>query len=183
MASINMDSILAKAQACMNTSEKKAQINDIVNKVMLGKIKLKTAGSTPSPHSPEEAASKFIEVLRHEINSSGLSAEAADAISNLDYGAAHQVGENTYIISVYFVDDLSRPSLDESRYGSINDLAALFNTGVDHKMKPVHGEWHGHETWSRTVIPGTHFMEQAIQDFMGNYATEYNVTNITINGV
>lgn len=180
MASINMDSILAKARVCMDTSEKKAQVNNIVNKVILGQIKLETSKNT---HTPEDAASKFIEVLRGEINSSGLSVEAIDAISNLDYGAVHRVGENAYVISVYFVGDLSRPSLDESRYGSINDLATLFNNGVDHKMKAVHGKWHGRETWSKTVIPGTHFMEQAVQDFMSNYATDYNVTDIKINGL
>lgn len=165
----------------MNTNEKRSQIRGIVDKVMLGRIKLK---SSKSIHSPEDAASKFIEVLRNEISSSGLSAEAASAISNLDYGSAYKTGDNTYQIYVYFTGDLSRPSLDSNRYPSgIDDIAEMFNYGAPkdgHKMHPVYGEWHGKETWSKTVIPGAHFMEQAVRDFIGNYATEYNVVDITI---
>lgn len=112
-----------------------------------------------------------------------MSEGAIDAVSNIEHGSAHSVGHNTYIIGVYFVGDMTRPSLDEAKYGGINDIVALFNNGVDHTMRPVHGLWHGKETWSRTVIPGTHFIEQAVTDFMGNYASEYNVTNISVEGI
>ena len=47
-------------------------------------------------------------------------------------------------------------------------------------MRPVHGMWHGHETWSRTVIPGAHFVDNAVSSFMGNYASEYNVIDISV---
>ena len=42
------------------------------------------------------------------------------------------------------------------------------------------GIWHGQETWSRTVIPGAHFVDDAVSSFMGNYASEYNVIDISI---
>lgn len=179
MAGINMASILAKAQACMYSDKKQKEVRDVVNRAMLGQIRLQTSGG--SAHTPEEAAAKFIEVLHTEMNSAGLSPGAIDAIYELDHTAPMRIGDrNEYLIRVFFADDLSRPSLQESKYGSINDLAELFNDGVDHKMRPVHGEWHGEETWSRTVIPGTHFMEQAITDFLGNYGYEYNVTDIKL---
>ena len=108
---------------------------------------------------------------------------AIEAISDISHGSAHMIGDNIYLIDVFFVGDMSRPSLDESKYGSINDIVALFNNGVDHTMRPVHGLWHGKETWSRTVTPGTHFIEQAVSDFMGNYASEYNVINISVEGI
>lgn len=180
MASVNMESILAKARGYMGGKAGKSKVDTIVNKVMLGNIRLQSGGAS---HTPEEAAAKFIEVLQHSINSSGLSAGAIAAVSDIDHGSAQSIGNNTYIVGVYFVGDMSRPSLDEEKYGGINDIVALFNNGVDHKMRPVHGEWHGKETWSRTVIPGTHFIEQAIQDFMGNYASEYNVINISVEGI
>lgn len=162
----------------MNSSAGQAKTNEIVQKALLGNIRLQSGGSV---HTPEEAASKFIEVLRHSIESSGLSEGAISAVSDIEHGSAHRIGDgNTYIIGVYFVGDLSRPSLDEAKYGGINDIVDLFNYGVDHKMRPVQGLWHGEEIWSRTVIPGTHFIEQAITDFMGNYASEYNVTDISI---
>lgn len=181
MASINMASILAKAQACMGTSKKKTEVSNLVNGVMLGNIRLQSGkGGT---HTPEEAAAKFIEVLQNEINSSGLSAGAAAAISNLSHTSAQSIGNNTYVIGVYFAGDLSRPSLDEAHYGSISNLAALFNNGVGHTMRPVHGIWHGQETWSRTTIPGAHFIDSAVSSFMGNYAYDYNVLDISVDGV
>lgn len=180
MSVINMDSILSKAKTHMNSSTGQTKVNNIVSKVMLGKIRLQSQNIT---HTPEEAAAKFINVLRNSIGSSGLSEGAIDAISNIEHGSAHKIGENTYIIDVYFAGDMSRPSLDEATYGGINDLVALFNNGVDHTMRPVHGTWHGKEVWSKTVIPGTHFIEQAVTDFMGNYSSEYNVINISIEGI
>lgn len=180
MASINMDSILAKAKAHMGGSDGQNKVNNVVSKVMLGNILLQSGRTA---HTPEEAASKFIEVLRSSINSAGLSEGAIGAVSNIEHGSAHSIGHNTYIISVYFVGDMTRPSLDEATYGGINDIVALFNNGVSHKMRPIQGLWHGEEIWSRTVIPGTHFIEQAVTDFMSNYASEYNVTSISVEGI
>lgn len=180
MASINMASILAKSKAYVQSDAGQSKVNNVVNKVMLGNIRLQSGGNT---HTPEEVAAKFIEVLRNSIDSAGLSDGAIGAMSNIEHSSAHSIGHNTYIISVYFVGDMTRPSLDEAKYGGIDDIVALFNNGVDHRMRPVHGEWRGHETWSKTVIPGTHFIEQAVTDFMGNYASEYNVTDISIEGI
>lgn len=184
MASINMDSILAKAKTYMR-SDGKSKVNIVVSKLMSGSV---CPQSGKTVHTPEEAAAKFIEVLRNSIESSGLSAGAIEAVSNIEHSSAHQLGDsNTYIISVYFTGDLSRPSLDTDRYpNGIRDIVNMFNYGAPkdgHRMHPVHGEWHGNETWSRTVIPGAHFIEQAVTDFMGNYASEYNVTNISVEGI
>ena len=59
------------------------------------------------------------------------------------------------------------------------DLVELYNDGVDHVMRQI---WEtdatGRKTTSRTVIPGSHYMEQAIINFMGNYAYEYNVISV-----
>lgn len=180
MASINIESILTKAKAHMKSNAGQCKINNIVNKVMCGKIRLQSSAIT---HTPEEAAAKFISVLQDSINSAGLSENAISAVSNIEHGSAHSIGRNTYLIDVFFVGDMTRPSLDEAKYGGIDDIVALFNNGVDHTMRPVHGLWHGEEVWSRTVIPGTHFIEQAVTDFMGNYASEYNVTNISVEGI
>lgn len=177
MASINMESIMAKAQANMGSNAGQAKVNNMVTKVMLGSITLKSGGKT---HTPEEAAEKFIDVLRNSISSSGISSDAASAISELSHSSAVPVGANTYTIEIFFTGDLSRPSLAPGRFGGINNLAALLNNGVDHTMRPVHGMWHGHETWSRTVIPGAHFVDDAVSSFMGNYASEYNVIDISV---
>lgn len=180
MASINMDSILSKANAFMGSTKGVNMRNVCATKALLGQINIK---SNAIKHTPEEAAIKFIEVLRSSINSSGLSAGAISAISDIDFGDV-TISGNVGTVRVYFNGDMSRPSLDPSSYpGGINDIVALFNNGVDHKMRPVHGMWHGKETWSRTVIPGTNFIEQAVSTFMGSYATEYGVISIDVNGL
>lgn len=177
MSSIDMSSILSKTQSYMGSSTGQAKINNMVTKVMLGSITLKSGGKA---HMPEEAAEKFIEVLKNSINSSGISSNAASAISELNHSSAVPCGMNTYIIEIFFTGDLSRPSLVPGRYGDINNLAALLNNGVDHEMNRVHGIWHDKETWSRTVIPGAHFIDDAVSSFMGNYASEYNVISIDV---
>lgn len=180
MASINMDSILSKANTYLGSSSGMEKRNVCAQKALLGSISLKS-GSVK--HTPEEAASKFIEVLKDSIDTSGLSPNAISAISSIDYGDVTIHG-NVGTVKIYFVGDMSRPSLAPNSYpGGISDIVALFNNGVDHTMRAVHGTWHGKETWSRTVIPGTHFIEQAVNTFMGVYATEYSVISIDVNGL
>lgn len=177
MASINMDSILAKAKAHMATDKRQNEIKQKASNAVLN------GSASGNVHSIYEAAGKFISVLQSEIQSSGLSAGAMAAISQIDHGSAAPLGDGKYMIHIYFSGDSSRPSLDTAQYGGIDDIVLLFNNGVDHTMRPVHGMWHGHETWSRTVIPGAKFIESAIQNFMSNYASEYNVIDITANGI
>lgn len=175
---INMKSIMAKARNAANSGSGKKKVNEAVDKVLLGQVRLQLSGTA---HTPEEAAWKFIDVLTNAINSSGLSQNAIALLENIDCGKPYKLSDGTYCIYVSFKEDMHRESLAPGRFpNGIDDIAELLNDGVDHRMKAVRGEWHGYETWSRTVIPGTHFMEQAKADFMGNYASEYNVTNIEI---
>lgn len=177
--SIDMASILKKAEAYVESPKGKQKTAQITSDALSGKITLESSGNL---HTPEEAADKFIGVLRDSIKSSDLSPNAIEAISEINHTSASKIGDNTYVISVYFSGDLSRPSLDPSRFGDgIGDIVELLNNGVDHTMRPVFGVWHGKETWSMTKILGAHFIEQAISDFMGNYSSEYNVTDIRVN--
>lgn len=177
--SIDMKSVLGKAKDFMESDEGEKRAADVKQKVMSGRVKL---SSGQSIHTPEEAADKFIGVLRQAINSSGLSDGAIAAVSNIDHGDAHKVGNDEYDVYVYFTGDMYRPSLDEDRYGGINDIVSLFNDGAKGgaPMHTVVGQWHEKTIRSKTVIPGTHFIQQAISDFMGNYASDYNVTSIEV---
>lgn len=178
MSDINMNSILSKARACTASNEKKAQVRNLIDKNMSTDTDYLSGalGRTPT-----EAASKFKEVLLDEIRSSGLSSNAKSAISEIDYGSPFKIRDGLYGIHVYFSGDMHRDSLVPERYPEgIDDLSMLLNYGVDHKMKPVFGWWHGEEVWSKTAIPGTYFIEQAIQNFKDNYASDYNVVDIEI---
>ena len=170
MSNINWGSIMKKANAFLHSKEGKAA------------IKSRGKNTYDEAELVTEAAEMFIEVLRDSIHSSGMSANVASAIDALSHDSAViNDGKAIGKINVYFDGDLSRPSLDVSRYGTLDDLAELFDTGVDHTMKRVWGTWHGNRVGSSTVIPGTHFMESAVSNFLSGYGSEYNVVSVDIN--
>ena len=134
--------------------------------------------------APEMAANVFVDMLIKNILSSGLSPHAIASIANVDHGPVQSNGDGTYSIDINFVANLQRESLQPGLYpDGINNLAALFNNGVDHEMKPVHGIWHGQDTWSRTVIPGSHFVEKTIREFMSGADKRYGVIEIQKNDI
>lgn len=197
MAGINWDSIIKKAQACMNTTEKKQRAAAIIDTYMMSRVGLSfsspRAGRMP-PKPPSLAAGKFIEVLRKEIEScigtdyaSGeMSRSGYIAISELDHGEPYRVGDK-YYIDIYFDDDLSRPSLAPQRYDGISNVAALLNNGYT-AAHAVYGVWEKHSIGDERIASltsrgGAHFVQQAVRDFMGNYASEYGVTRIDVSDV
>lgn len=143
---------------------------------------LNGGGGNGSIPTPEEAAEKFIEVLKNSISSSGLSQNVIDAISNLESSAPINLGNNRYTININFAGDMSRQSLIPDEYDDIDNLAALYNRGVDHIMHAVKGDWHGKETYSRTIIPGAHFVQEAIEQFKNDYGQIYHVVDVTVDG-
>lgn len=171
---VNMDSIIGKAKTYMNGDGK----NKINNAVASAMAKGGTLGGK-SVHTPEEAAAKMLEVLKNAINSHGLSAGVVDAISNWDISATTSAGNGLYYISLNFAGNPQRPSLapDKYPYGAYN-IIGLYNDGVDHTMRPVHGMWHGQMVSSRTNIPAANFINEAVNTFMSQYANEYNVVNV-----
>lgn len=131
----------------------------------------------------EQAANVFMDVLFKAIESSGLTADAIEAVSDIKSAPVCYIGNNRFTVAVYFDGDLSRPSLDEARYGQISNIVALLNNGVDHTMHAVLGEWKGKTTWSKTHIVGAHFVEKAVQDYDNKYADKYRIISIKINGI
>lgn len=198
MAGINWESILEKAQACMNTPQKKRDIKAKIDMCMLGKILLSGGSGTQSIKSPKEAAEKFIEVLQLEIQmrKGGVYSSYEDGhlgpspiseLSDLEFGEPYPVGDK-YCIDVYFKDNLERPSLAPTKYDGIDNIAALLNTGYTAGHR-VYGLWESH-AWSdderiASLISrgGSHFIEDAVDNFMGNYSSEYGVEKIEISDV
>ena len=171
---INWDSILSKAQAHMDTPKRKREMQEKVKQYMLG-FEVITNGK----HSVEDAGFKFADVLIRTIHSSGLPADVAVRLEDVDVGKPYELGNGRFGIRVYFYSDLDRSSMSSKKeYYTVN-LAKLYNNGVDHVMEPIF-EWDetGRLHRSRNVIWGANFAEQAIADFLGNYGTEYNVVDI-----
>ena len=156
---INWDSIMKKAKAHVESKEQRNRVSRIMDDYMTGK--------TPMPrdmknvHSAEEAGFKFADVLIREIESSPIPERLAEKLaSSVHVTPVTKVGDGRYFVRVYFEDVLGESMSTHKEYYTV-DLAELYNSGVD---------------------PGAHFMEQAIIDFEGNYASDYNVIDITILG-
>lgn len=177
--SSSVESVMKEIKALIQPGGKAyKEYAEKVDAIMLGTIKV-SSGTTL--HTPEDAAAKFIEVLSKSIESSGLSANAQDAISKFGYTTPLKMSDGTYLISVYFATDLSRPSLYSEKYEEgLKDLAEMLNDGMSAKDH-VYGTWHGKKIRSKTTFPGTYFMEQAVRDFLGNYGADYNVISCTLN--
>lgn len=177
---------MKKAERYMETSKMKKKIDKLTDDIMLGRIQF---FGKNAPKTPEDAASKFIEVLHKSIEShigqdysnGQLSELAYDALYELNYSKPYRVGDS-YYIDIYFDSDLHRESVAPDRYDGIDNIAALLNNGY-RANDAVFGVWEKHNGESAFIMSlpfrdGAHFVEQAINDFMGNYSSEYNVWKI-----
>ena len=170
MADIHWDVISSEVRSALQSGKVKRDYAAKKEEVMKEKANVVT--------------SKFIQVLRDAVDNSNLSANARDAVNDFDSTNPEMASDDSFIVGVYFDGDMSRPSLNTERYPEgIDDIAALLDKGVDHKMHVVRGEWHGKEIYSRTVIKGENFIQDAIDDFNGNFAAEYDVRDISVNQI
>ena len=126
----------------------------------------------------EKAGDAMVECVHNAITSSGLTGGAIAAIGNASKDSVAETGRtgNTITFKVgVSVDQQSRPSLDPGRYGSVMDMAALFNNGYI-AGGVVRGEWHGMMIDSLTHRPPTYFAEHAVDMFNSMYGAAYNAT-------
>lgn len=195
MASINMESILSKIKKYTASDEGQEKINKLVDKVILGHIKLETKGECATP---EEAADKFVEVLKKEINSHamsqgglsgrGLGGTAIDALTNIEHGAPIKLDKTHYQIEVWFSGNLHRDSLAPDYFDGIDNIVALLNRGYSAR-NVVYGTWVGHGYADSFNIPslqhreGLHFIENAVTDYMSNYSNKYGVIDIRVDDI
>lgn len=193
MASIDFVRILDKANKYTKTERFKREKDKLVSSALLGRITLGAgSGLQNNIENATSAADKFISVLRNEISthvgslySKGQFSELAlDVLDDIVHGAPYSDGERVYI-DIMFTDKRHRESLDPASYSEgIDNIIALLNNGYK-ANGAVFGDWTDHEgiehedQWSVHTRGGAHFVEQAVMDFMGNYATDYNVIDIT----
>ena len=124
----------------------------------------------------EEAGSLLVDCIEGAISSSGLSGGAIAAIGNVSNGGAYDAGgigrSKKYSVDIS-VDQNTRPSLYEAKYGSVIDMAMLLDWGYDAKA-PVYGEWHGALAHSLVHRSPTHFFEIGVNRFNDSYGASYN---------
>ena len=105
---INMKSIQDAAKKVINGREFKKEQQECVQEALLGHISLDIAKG--SLHTASEAAEKFIDVLKNHISTSGLSSNAAGAISDFSCGTPVCAGDKC-TIKVSFAGNMHRESL------------------------------------------------------------------------
>lgn len=202
MATINMKSILDKAKACTASAKFQKQIEVKTDEIVLtgaaggggfggGSPRVAVAFDGGSPN----AAKKFIEVLQNEIRSleassgfaeGNLGHTAVSALEKLEHGSPRKIGKNKYQIEVWFSGNLHRDSLAPDEYDGIDNIAALLNKGYT-ANQPVYGVWMGHSgSFNIASLPqrsGAQFIQNAVRNYMANYAKEYGVIDIKVDDI
>lgn len=188
MAVVNWSSILSKAEACMKAPEKKKEMQDIVDRRVIGGF----GGS--GTNNVIRAANRFVEILKECIDecagsnfSNGdLGETAIDALKNITIGTAEEYGdENRYSIPITFsMDDRHRDSLAPDVFRGVDDIVVLLNNGYPrdgHEMGVVYGKWHGRNIQNLRDRQGAHFIESAVHKFMTSESRKYGVIDIKVN--
>ena len=195
MASIDMKLIMKKAEAYAQSPEGKARMKECIDNYAANGINKTAAGDKIITESEmRRAAEKLIGVLRSTAQSYALPASVMRHFDNLKCSEIHTMPDGSSIIYVYFGDDLHRDSLYSDKYDGVDNIVALLNNGY-HAKNYVYGYWEGHAPTGESLLDGRsidtsayirsrkdreglHFIGQAIQDFNGNYGTDYNVTAV-----
>lgn len=195
MSTINMKSILDKAKACTASAKFQKQIEAKTDEIVLTGGGKGLAGKAITIGGASMAAAKFIEVLQNEIRdleaSSGfaegkLGHTAVSALEKLEHGSPRKIGRNKYQIEVWFSENLHRDSLAPDFFDKgIDNIAALLNKGYTAKQ-PIYGVWMGHSSFNIASLPqrsGAQFIQNAVRNYMANYANEYGVLDIKIDDI
>lgn len=197
MASINMTSIMNKVEAYGRSVNGKLRMRECIqNYANEGKEKTEAGDKILTETDMHKAAAKFIQVLRSTAQSYDLPASVMSHFDSLDTSSIIKMPDGSAMIYVYFGGDLHRDSLYSEGYDGVDNIVAVLNNGY-HARDYVYGWWDGHAPSggasgelrnslskdyayirSRKDREGLHFIQQAVQDFNGNYGSEYNVTAV-----
>lgn len=195
MVNINLDSIMRKVSAYSRTDNGKAKMRDVIQRYRdSGTGKTGAGDKVITKEDMLTAADKMISVLRSTAQSYGLPASVMKHFDSLDCSGVYEMPDGSSVVYVYFMDDLHRDSLSPEGYDGVRNIVALLNNGY-HAKNYVYGYWEGHSPTgesrfdgrsidtsayirSRKDREGLQFIQQAINDFNGNYGSDFNVTAV-----
>lgn len=195
MANINLDSIMKKVEAYGRSVNGKLRMQEVIHKYAKDGVSKTGAGDRVVTETDMwMAASKMISVLRDTARSYALPASIMRHFDSLECSKIYQMPDGSSEIYIYFGDDLHRDSLYSDGYDGVDNIIAVLNNGY-HAKNYVYGDWDGHAPTgemrfdgrsiennayirSRKDREGLKFIQQAVQDFNGNYGSDYNVTAI-----
>lgn len=200
MPAINMSSIMSKVGAYSRSVSGKLRMKECIQKYEAeGRKKTAGGGKVMTEAEMREAGAKLIQILQETARNNDLPQSVIQHFNSLECSKPYRMQDGSTLMYVYFEDDLHRDSLDDGMNGytgeGINNIVALFNNGA-HASDYVYGWWHDHEPINDAVLrsrvgdtkvnyalvrsqkdrEGLHFIQQAVDDFNGNYGADYNVT-------
>ena len=147
-----------------------------------------------SPQGQARLQSKLEEYNRNGVKETAAGDSVMKHIDGMSSSGIIQTGDG-FEIPLYFEGDLHRDSLENDLgYSGIDNIVALFNNGY-HAQNYVYGWWDNHSpsgeavgrslynddyAWvrSKKERDALKFIQQAINDFNGNYGSEYNITAV-----
>ena len=196
MANINIGSIMQKVDAYGRSVNGKLRMKECIERYAAEGVNKTAAGDKVITETEMwKAAAKLISVLKSTAQSCDLPASVMQHFDSLHCSEIYEMPDGSSVIYIYFGGDLHRDSLYSEGYDGIDNIVALLNNGY-HARNYVYGWWEGHsptgdnsyrsggfdsnDAWvrSRKDRNGLGFIQQAVQDFNGNYGADFNVTAI-----
>nr|WP_290461580.1 hypothetical protein [Acutalibacter muris] len=199
MPAINMSSIMSKVGAYSRSVSGKLRMKECIQKYAAdGKSKTASGDKVMTEDEMCKAGAKLIWVLQETARSFDLPQSVMQHFNSLECSKPYRMPDGSAVMYVYFEDDLHRDSLESGEGANgytgegIDNIVALLNNGA-HAKDYVYGWWNNHSpsgsafarsmpnddfAWVRSKKDrdALHFIQQAVNDFNGNYGAEYNVT-------
>ncbi len=199
MAAINMSSIMSKVGAYSRSVSGKLRMKERIGEYASSGVE-KTAGGSKIMTEDDmyQAAYKMMDVLKLTAKDADLPVSVMQHILTMDCTKPTKMSDGHMEIWIYFGGDKHRESLEDGDGGhtgeGIDNIVALFNNGA-HASNYVYGWWNHHDpkgealtrslskddfAWVRSKKDreALHFIQQAVQDFNGNYGADFNVTAV-----
>lgn len=132
-------------------------------------------GSIMNEKEMVSAAKELIAMVRSSAASAGLPASVMEHIESLDYTMPFINADGSASIQIYMSDNPHRDSLMPQKYGGVENIVAIFNSGYSADGR-VYGTWHGKKIASLEQRQGSFFMQKAVNAFEAKYGSKYDVS-------
>lgn len=182
MASLNIDSILAKVDYWKESDKGRKRMKKTLDNYVRNNVGKTQAGS---PVLTRKAINDYGNKLIQAIQNTALSCDLPDSVaahfSSLKRGKTAILPDGSYIMEISFTDDLTRESLEPQRYGGVRNIVAIFNNGYpsdvgrSEAISNVYGWWHSEYIHALGARQGLHFMQTAVDDFNQTYGSKFGI--------
>lgn len=179
---ISTGDIMAKLNAYAKSPEGQKKMGDKIQAYRKGADprvratgKTYGGGSIMNEKEMVSAAKELIAMVRSSAASAGLPASVMEHIESLDYTMPFINADGSASIQIYMSDNPHRDSLMPQKYGGVENIVAIFNSGYSADGR-VYGTWHGKKTASLEQRQGSFFMQKAVNAFEAKYGSKYDVS-------